>query len=254
LVSCDLAASDPAQGPHHYALCELDPSVGGIPRMLWRDAARVAIEGVAVWAREPHASYESRADEVNGSTHVVAGEDDALVHVLDMPMLSTLLFSNTRTGRPIPFDVRAVEIFESRPPPNDAHSFADLASGTMTDAFGPFYQDLRSLGRAPLAADGSIRVRFPGGMPITLGLLGKDDKPLMFETGSPFKGVMRQREEMQFYPGERVKQALPRRLFDGVCAGCHGSISGRELDVVVNVDVLTGASLTLADDDPIDLR
>jgi len=254
LVSCDLAASDPAQGPHHYGLCELDPSVGGMPRMLWRDAARVAIEGVAVWAREPHASYESRADEVNGSTHVVAGEDDALVHVLDMPMLSTLLFSNTRTGRPIPFDVRAVEIFESRPPPNDAHSFADLASGTMTDAFGPFYQDLRSLGRAPLAADGSIRVRFPGGMPITLGLLGKDDKPLMFETGSPFKGVMRQREEMQFYPGERVKQALPRRLFDGVCAGCHGSISGRELDVVVNVDVLTGASLTLADDDPIDLR
>jgi hypothetical protein len=65
---------------------------------------------------------------------------------------------------------------------------------------------------------------------------------------------MRQREEMQYYPGEHLKQSMPRRLFNGVCAGCHGSISGRELDVVVDVDVLTGASQTLADDDPIVLR
>jgi mono/diheme cytochrome c family protein len=37
---------------------------------------------------------------------------------------------------------------------------------------------------------------------------------------------------------------MPRRLFDGMCAGCHGSVSGRELDVGVSVDVLTSASLT----------
>jgi hypothetical protein len=65
---------------------------------------------------------------------------------------------------------------------------------------------------------------------------------------------MRQREAMQFYPGERSKQSLPRTLFNGVCAGCHGSISGRELDVGVNVDVLTSASRTLASDDLVDLR
>jgi hypothetical protein len=31
-------------------------------------------------------------------------------------------------------------------------------------------------------------------------------------------------------------------LFDAVCAGCHGSISGHEIDVQVTPDVLTGAS------------
>jgi hypothetical protein len=164
-----------------------------------------------------------------------------------------LLFSNTRVGRPIDFDVYGLELFESRPPPADAQSFADLSANVISDQFGQFYQELRSLGRAPLAADGSLRVRLPGGMPISLALLGKDDKPLTFGAQAPFQGSMRQREEMQFYPGEQLKQSLPRRLFNGLCAGCHGSVSGRELDVVVNVDVLTGASLTLADDDPVDL-
>jgi hypothetical protein len=31
-----------------------------------------------------------------------------------------------------------------------------------------------------------------------------------------------------------------------VCGGCHGSISGSELDVVVTPDVLTGASRSLS--------
>jgi hypothetical protein len=59
---------------------------------------------------------------------------------------------------------------------------------------------------------------------------------------------------MQFYPNERVKQSMRRDLFNGVCAGCHGSISGRELDVGIDVDVLTSASTTLASDDLRDLR
>jgi hypothetical protein len=31
-------------------------------------------------------------------------------------------------------------------------------------------------------------------------------------------------------------------LYDAICAGCHGSVSGRELDVNVSADALTGAS------------
>jgi hypothetical protein len=254
LVSCDLKATDPAQGPHHYALCELDPAGGSAARVLWQDATRVAVEPSAVWPHEARAIYESRPDEANGSTQVVPGEQDAVVHYLDLPMLSTLLFSNTRIGRPIAREAVGVEIFESRPPPSDARSFADLSSNVQMDKFGTFYQELRSLGKAHLAPDGSMRVRLPGGMPVSIGLLNADDKLLTFPAGAPFTGPMRQREETQFYPGERLKQSTPRRLFNGVCGGCHGSISGRELDVVVNVDVLSGASLTLADDDPIDLR
>jgi hypothetical protein len=77
---------------------------------------------------------------------------------------------------------------------------------------------------------------------------------LQFPRAGAFGGPMRQREAMQFYPGEQTRQALPRKLFDGICAGCHGSVSGRELDVGVSVDILTSASVTFASDELIDLR
>jgi hypothetical protein len=254
LVSCDSAHSDPSQGPHHYALCELDTTTNDAPRVLWQDATRVALEASPIWARAKRTVVESRPDEVNGSAQIEAGEDDAVVHFMDVPMLSTLLFSNTRIGRPIPDDVGGLELFQVNPPPSDAQSFAGLSSNVVSDSLGQFYQDLHSLGHAQLAPDGAVRVRIAGGIPISLGLLDADEKPLTFAAGAAFSGPMRQREEMQFYPGERVKQSMPRRLFNGVCAGCHGSISGRELDAVVSVDVLSGASITLADENPLDLR
>lgn len=255
LVSCALSAMDAATGPHHYDLCELDPNaVDRAPRLLYRDADAVSVEAAPLWVRLPRSVYRSRQDEPNGSTNVDSGQSDAVVHITDAPLLGTLLFANTRTGRPISDDVKGIEVFEVRPPANSARSFSELSSGVVSDAFGELYQDLRSLGRAPLAEDGSIRVRLPGGVPISLALLGPDSRPLEFERDAPFQGPQRQREELQFYPGERAKQSMPRHLFNGMCAGCHGSITGRELDIVVNVDVLSSASLTLAHDELVDLR
>jgi hypothetical protein len=60
---------------------------------------------------------------------------------------------------------------------------------------------------------------------------------------------------MQFYPGERANQSFPRQLFNGMCGGCHGSITGYELDVAVDIDALTSASRTGARAEPaVDLR
>jgi hypothetical protein len=242
-------------GPHHYDLCELDPAaVDSAPRLLYRDASSVVVEAAPIWVREPRSVFRSKLDEPNGSTRIDPGASDAVVHITDFPLLTTLLFANTRTGRPISDAVKGLEIFESRPPPSTARTFGDLSSGVVSDDFGQFYEDLRSLGRAPLAEDGSIRVRLPGGVPVELAVLGKGAEPLQFDEGAPFQGPLRQREELQFYPGERAKQSMPRRLFNGVCAGCHGSITGRELDIVVNVDVLGSASITLAHDEPVDMR
>jgi hypothetical protein len=254
LVSCDLSASDPAQGPHHYGLCEMDPALGGTPLMLWRDPKLVAVEAAVVWARAPRAVFESLRETTNSSLRVAPGEGTAMVHFLDAPMLATLLFSNTRVGRPIPFAMQGIEFFESLPPSSAAHSFADLSANVVSDSFGQFYDERRSLGRVPLAADGSLLVQMPGGLPLSVAALDKDDKPIDFPSGAVFKGPMHQREEIQFYPGEHVSMALPRRYFDGVCAGCHGSVSGRELDIAVNVDVLGSASLTLSADSPIVLH
>jgi len=254
LVGCDLTASDLTSGTRHYALCELDAAVGGMPRILWSDAAKSVTEPRAVWAREARPVFESRSDEVNGSTSVDPSADDAQVHYLDVPLLGTLLFANTREGRPISSRVASLKLFEARPPPADAASFGQLGSKVIKDDFGEFFQDLRELGSADLKDDGSLRVRIPAGVPIVLELGDSSGKALSFGAGAPFEGTMRQREEMQFYPGERAKQSMPRRLFNGVCAGCHGSVSGRELDIAVDVDVLTSASQTLADDDLVNLR
>ena len=76
-------------------------------------------------------------------------------------------------------------------------------------------------------------------------------KPLIFELvdsgGSP---VFTMAEEHQLGPGEHVTPGVPRKLFNGVCAGCHGSISGEELDIAVTPDALTGASISRSRDLP----
>jgi hypothetical protein len=254
LVACDPTPSDPATGPHHYGLCELDSVPGATPRMLYRSTDRVALEPAPVWVRAPRSVYKSRIDEPNGSTQVDPERSDVVLHVTDLPMLGSLLFANTRTGRPIPSNVRGLEVFESDPAPASAQSFSDVSGSVITDSIGDFYQNVRSLGRARLAADGSVRLRLKAGVSLRYALLGAGDAPLMFEAGAAFAGPMRQREDQQFYPGEHGRQSMPRQLFNGMCGGCHGSITGRELDVVVNPDVLTSASITRADDEAVDLR
>jgi hypothetical protein len=55
---------------------------------------------------------------------------------------------------------------------------------------------------------------------------------------------------MQFYPGEVVRQGFRKDLFNGMCGGCHGSVSGLENDIAVNPDILTQASSVMARDKP----
>jgi hypothetical protein len=250
VVSCDPAARELARGNFDFDLCALDPATGELAR-LGGAAGTAEIEAVAIFPRENRGVFTSRHDEVNGRTEVEPGAIDAQVHVLDVPLLSTLLFSNTRTGRPIDADVRGVEILRSLPPPADATTFEQLpAERVVSDAYGRVYIDQPSLGRVPMQQDGSARFRVVGGLPYVLRVLGKNFAPLVFPPGAPFSGEQTQREEMQFYPGERLHQSFPRGLFDGMCGGCHGSVSGRELDVAVDIDVLTRASQTIARDQP----
>jgi hypothetical protein len=68
------------------------------------------------------------------------------------------------------------------------------------------------------------------------------------------KTVVKMTEEHQLGPGEYVSMGVREtitnaagqtvNLFDAVCGGCHGSVSGREIDVLVSPDALTGASVS----------
>jgi hypothetical protein len=86
------------------------------------------------------------------------------------------------------------------------------------------------LGEAALRADGSAKLCVPGGQPALIQLR-RGSTPVFTMT-----------EEHQFAPGEHISLGVSEKLFNSVCAGCHGSVSGRELDIAVTPDVLTGAS------------
>lgn len=232
-----------------FGLSALDPATGE-RRELAREADDL-LWPVAVFARAPRSVYRSRMDEPNGATRVrtePALQAHSEVTYLDLPLLATLLFQNTRSGRPIPEDLGAVEFWEQLPPEAGVTSFESGGAFVQTDAFGPLYVRRRSLGAVqPNAADGSARVRLPGGVPFNLAVqvqLEGDAAPTLHH----------QREAMQFYPGEAARQSFPRSLFDGVCGNCHGSVSGMENDVATNPDILTRASAVVArDQSPIDL-
>lgn len=207
---------------------------------------------VAVYARPPKAPsaiFRSKLAEPNGATTIVPSRGDrSEILFLDVPLLASLLFQNTRSHRVIPDSNDPLEIWESLPPEPGVKSFADGGSFVTSDDFGDLYVRRRRLGSVELEADGSARVWVPGGMPILLApaaqLVG-DSRPTRHH----------QREELQFYPGEIIRQGFRRNLFNGICGNCHGAVSGYESDVALNPDILTQASAVDARDvKPTDLR
>lgn len=250
LVACALSATTP---PFDFDLCELEPRDRSV-RVLRATAGRAEVEAVAIYARPRRAIAHSDGREIDHPT-MEAGAVDAVVRFTDFPMIESLMFRNIRTSRPIDRRIGGLELLEWLPPPTGASSFADLPAGeVVTDSYGTFYRSRRSLGWAPLLADASVRIRVPGGVPVNLVPTDASGGALEFEAGMPFDGPIFQREAEQYYPGERINRSVPRRFFNALCAGCHGSISGRELDIHVDVDVLTGASVDLARTaDPVDL-
>ncbi|MBO6936695.1 MAG: PD40 domain-containing protein [Deltaproteobacteria bacterium] len=255
VASCDLAASDLRAGPFAFQLCEIDPK-GESVRAIGGDAGMANVEAVAVYGRGRHHIFHSRFDEANGASLIDSGfAPSAEVHFLDFPLLETLLFSNVRGPRVIDPAVGGVRLYEVRPPPQTASSFGEVMGNVVSDEFGMVFVDERDIGFVPLLGDGSARVLFGGGVPFRMAATNDGGDVLSFDAEGAFMGDRVQREQMQVYPGERLRQSFPRRFFNGLCGTCHGSVSGRELDVAVEPDVLTSATETYANEtDPVDLR
>jgi hypothetical protein len=254
IVSCDLGAGSHEQPSYDFDLCELDGASGAVRRIGGRPGT-AEIEAVAIYGRTQLGVFTSRPDEANGHTSVDPAARDAVVHVQDFVMLETLLFTNTREGRPIDPNVGGFDVLVAKAPPPSARSFAEAGPNVVTDAYGPMYREYEFAGNVPLYADGSAKFRYRGGLPVLLRVTDRNGNPLQFGPGMPFSGERIQREQMQFYPGERSNQGFQRRFFNAMCGGCHGSVSGRELDIGVDVDVLTSASVSTARDRaPVDLR
>jgi hypothetical protein len=223
-------------------------STTGQKTKLLGDAGTAEVDAVAIYPRAARTIYHSSLDEPNGTTRIQAGYTNADVHVLDFPVLASLLFQNTPTGRLIDTDLKSFTLNEDLPPTPDVTSAANAGSFGYQDAFGQAYARRRTIGEVPLNGDGSARFSIPGGVPIVITL---PNTPTATKHNLP----RTQREAMVFAPGEVVHQAFKRDLFGALCAQCHGSISGRPVDTALVPDFVTQASATVGrDQGPVDLN
>jgi hypothetical protein len=220
---------NPASDTPRYDLVALDPTTGARRTLLAGGAASL-VEPTVGFKRAERLLFRNQPQLVFGGHHEDGVDDHATLHFPDLPMLATLLDANLRRGRNVEAmgKAAALKVYESVPPP-DAN-----ATRTGTEQV---YVERKPLGSAPLAEDGSLRVELPARKPLILELVDADGKP-----------VLTMREEHQVGPGEVITPGVPRRLFNGVCGGCHGSVSGHEGDVAVTPDALTGASVSLSRD------
>lgn len=240
-------ASDAADESVDYDVYVMN-TVTGRKRKLFGDASGAEVEAVAVYGRFTRPIFRSRPDEPNGNTRVLEGRTEAEVHVLDMPVLASLLFQNTPTGLLVERDLDSVSIFEDLPPPLEVDAMDKGGAFVASDAFGQVYVRRRLLGAAPIERDGSTKFRLPGGVPIVLAL---PETELSRERGLP----RYQRESMVFAPGEYAHQSFREPLFGALCGTCHGSVSGRAIDSALEPDFVTQASETIARSaPPVDLN
>lgn len=225
----------------------VDPSSGARTSLI--STGQDLVWPVAVYARPNQGVFSSRPDEANGNTRVFTDDrqDRSQITFLDLPLLASLLFQNTRSQRIIP-GPGLVEIWENLPPEPGVKSYGDGGNFVDSDAYGQYYLRRRLLGTPQIYDDGSARVLVRGGTPLSLAVsvqLADDSSPTLHF----------QKEEMQFYPGEFARQSFKREFFNGLCGGCHGAVNGLESNVAANPDILTRASEVVARSrNPDDLR
>lgn len=190
----------------------------------------IRVDAQLVYKHPARELYDNRRQLVFGGNATGGDPTTATVHMPDAPMLFTLLTGNLRRGRP-------VEAFRS------ARYLAVYSEGmcgmNCSANTNGIYQQRELLGRVALEDDGSTKVMLPARTGLVFELQDASRNP-----------VITMGEEHQLGPGETISMGISEALFDEVCGGCHGSVSGSELDVQVSPDALTNASRSASSGNP----
>jgi len=187
---------------------------------------KARLDAVLAYAYPARPLYANRRQLVFGGND--AGDaGHGVLHMPDAPTLFTLLTGNLRRGRPSDKfrDAKFLAVYSEGLCP----------AGPCSANANGIYESRQLLGTAELADDGSVRVQLPSASGVVLELQDKDHKSLVKMT-----------EEHQLGPGEQISMGIVQPLFDAVCAGCHGSVTGHEVDIRVTADALTGASASIS--------
>ncbi len=213
-------ASNASQG--NFEIHHVNPRDNTSVAMFTGGGGKVRVDAVLAYKYPARVLYENRRQLVFGGA-ADGDPGDAILHILDAPMMFTVLTGNLRRGRPLDAfkDAKQLAIYTE----------GACTPGNCTAGANGIFQSRTLLGTAKLADDGSVKVKLPSGTGVVFEL----------QDGSG-KVLVTMGEEHQMGPGERISMGVQRTLFDAVCGGCHGSITGEELDIAVTPDALTGAS------------
>jgi hypothetical protein len=233
LASYAANVTDPTTQIPKYDLVAV--AADGTRRALASDPTMSYVEAALGYKRAERELFANLPQLVFGGHGDPAGDAAAntgVMHFPDLPVLATLLGANLRRGRDVKaFDGTAsLRVYQENPPP----SLNVPRTGSQM-----VYSDRKSLGVAGLESDHSVKVAIPARTPLILELIDGNAKTLFT-----------MQEEHQLSPGEYITPGPPRAIFNGICGGCHGSLTGEELDVAVTPDALTGASVSLSRDKP----
>src|SRR5450432_579942 len=216
-----------------YALVAVDGTTGA-RRTLSSDPALSYVEAALGYKRGETELFTNLPQLVFGGHSGDANlGSDGVLHLPDASVLATLLGANLRKGRNVAAMDAAValKVYQEMPPPSASPAPANLMGSQQT------YTQRTSLGTIGLLGDHSVKVLVPGGTPLILELIDGSGNPLFTMS-----------EEHQVQAGEYISPGPPRAVFNNICGGCHGSISGSELDIAVSADALTGASVSFSRD------
>lgn len=227
LLASYAAVQNAATDTPQYGLVAVNATTGA-RRALASDSTRSLVEAVLGYKRSATLLFNNLPQLVFGG-HTDAGA--GIMHFPDAPMLATLLGANLRHGRNVAAFDNAVglKVYVEQPPPGPNPGGL---SGSQN-----VYVNRVSMGTARFESDHSLKVYVPTQQPLILELVDGGGNPVFTMT-----------EEHQVAAGEYVTPGAPRALFNGICGGCHGSISGSDLDIAVTPDALTGASVSASRD------
>jgi hypothetical protein len=224
LASYAANVTNPMADVPRYDLVAVDPTTGA-RRMLASGGAQSYVEATVGYKRAERLLFDNLPQLVFGGHDRATdpGDISGIMHFPDGPVLATLLGANLRRGRNVAeFDAAtALRVYQDLPPPSPMP--------------GMVFSQRNLLGSASFESDHSLKVRVPAQMPLILEFIDGTGKALFTMT-----------EEHQVSAGEYITPGPPRQLFNGICGGCHGSLSGEELDVAVTADALTGASVSVS--------
>jgi hypothetical protein len=219
-----LASFAPSVTALAWKLVMVSPRTSQQTTLLDPGAGRAAVDAVIAYKYPARTLYLNRRQLVFGGSDDPTDAAHAIIHMPDAPMVFTVLTGNLRRGRPVDAFRKARYLVVS------TEGACPMGSSCTANMNG-IYENRMVLGKAELADDGSVKVRVPAQTGVILEL-----------QDSSGNTVVKMSEEHQLGPGEHISMGVSEKLFDAVCGGCHGSVSGNELDVAVTPDALTGAS------------